>query len=62
MIQPAHHPETVVVPTSGALGDWSLGDTRVPRTALHHAAGCTARHGVGSQAEPPTMECAAPVT
>jgi hypothetical protein len=23
-----------------------------------HAARCTARHGVGSYAEPPTMECA----
>ena len=27
-----------------------------------HAARGTARHGVGSHAEPPTMECAAPVT
>jgi hypothetical protein len=27
-----------------------------------HAARCTARHGVGSHAEPPTMECATPVT
>jgi hypothetical protein len=26
------------------------------------AARCTARHGVGFHAEPPTMECAAPVT
>jgi hypothetical protein len=25
-----------------------------------HAARCTARHGVGSRAEPPTMECAMP--
>jgi hypothetical protein len=27
-----------------------------------HAARCTARHGVGSYAEPPTMEWAAAVT
>jgi hypothetical protein len=27
-----------------------------------HAARCTARHGVDSYAEPPTMECAMPVT
>ena len=27
-----------------------------------HAARCTARHGVGSHAEPPTIECAPPVT
>jgi hypothetical protein len=26
-----------------------------------HAAHCTARHGVGSHAEPPTIECAIPI-
>jgi hypothetical protein len=29
--------------------------------SVSHAARWTARHGVGSHAEPPTMECAKPV-
>jgi hypothetical protein len=32
------------------------------RVIVSHAARCTARHGVGSHADPPTMEWAAPVT
>jgi hypothetical protein len=28
--------------------------------SVSHAARCTASHGVGSHAEPPTMECAIP--
>jgi hypothetical protein len=31
-----------------------------PAPTTSHAARCTARHGFGSHADPPTMECAIP--
>jgi len=35
---------------------------RIRLSRLAHAARCVARHAVGSHAEPPTIECAWPVT